>query len=147
MLWPNVIIAIGQEAPDNGQGMTSLSDNLTAKDNKPHDIPFTYDNNGSFVITDVSLKQDTSGVTSIIGLIQNKDPINPIDGVSLAIQMYDKTNHLIGVETGTAQTSIFFPDDKTAFEIRDYEVDSIPDHIHIQIFASNCGNNNNTDNK
>jgi hypothetical protein len=54
--------------------------------------------------------------------------------------MYDKNNHLIGVTSGDPQEANFEPNTKTAFEMTDYEVGAVPDHLYIVILASDWGN-------
>jgi PDZ domain len=93
-----------------------------------------------FNITDVSIKYDNVWGPTMIGLIQNKDPFNTIEGVSLSVQMYDKNNHLIGVMKGYPQASYINPNQKTAFEIQsgDEDIRNI-DHVFIEILATDCG--------
>jgi hypothetical protein len=133
-------IAFGSEDNSGMTGMTSAGDsdspaNITAN------ISFAYDNSSGMIISDVSAKQADIRSIGIIGMIQNKSPFT-IEGVGLAIQMYDKENHLIGVESGYPQIRYFYPDDKTGFEIIDYGLDNISDldHIDIQISATDWGN-------
>ena len=98
-----------------------------------------YDNR-VFNITDVSIKYDDIWGPKMIGLIQNKDPINTIEGVSLSVQMYDKNDHLIGVMKGYPQSSYILPNQKTAFEIQsgDEDIRNIG-HVFIEILATDWG--------
>jgi hypothetical protein len=76
----------------------------------------------------------------MIGLIENTDPVNTIEGVSLSVQMYDKNNHLIGVMKGYPQSSNILPDQKTAFEIQsgDEDIKNV-DHVFIEVLATDWG--------
>jgi hypothetical protein len=98
-----------------------------------------YDNT-VFNIIDVSIKYDDVWGPIMIGLIQNKDAVNKIEGVTLSVQMYDKNNHLIGVMKGYPQSSNILPKQKTAFEIQsgDEDIKNI-DHIFIEILATDWG--------
>jgi hypothetical protein len=109
-----------------------------------HSVRFGYDE-GIFEITNVSIHQGPNE-TKIIGLIENKDPDrNTIENVSLAIQAYDKDNHLIGVAEGHPQMSTFRLGDKTAFEILDNDLKLDLDHLFIQILAAKWGTDRDDD--
>jgi hypothetical protein len=126
-----ISLTIGLMQYAHGQTVDSNS-------NQSHKIPFTFDyNQTSFIISDVSVKQDTIGTISIIGLIQNNSTTNTIDGVSIAVQMFDKTNHLIGIGDVTPQSNVFPPLFKTGFEKRNSNVNQIPDHLTFQTMATN----------
>jgi hypothetical protein len=102
-------------------------------------IPFDYDR-GTFEIIDVSLKSSTYS-TEIIGFIKNVDRnLNTIEGVSLTLEMYDKNNHLIGVETAYPVTQTFRPEQKTPFKFSSLDKEEDLDHIHIGILATDWGN-------
>jgi hypothetical protein len=98
-------------------------------------ISFAYDNTSGFIISDVSVKRAGFGNIEIIGIIQNNNSLN--EGVSLAIQMYDKQNHLIDVETGHPQTTTIPQNTKTGFKVPVYDLGSDNilnlDHIYMQI--------------
>jgi PDZ domain len=101
-------------------------------------IPYDYDK-GVFEITDVSLKSNTYS-TEIIGFIKNVDPnLNTIEGVSLTLEMYDKNNHLIGVDTAYPVTQNFRPDQKSPFKFSSIDKDEDLHHIHIGILATDWG--------
>ena len=103
-----------------------------------HSVRFGYDE-GIFEITNVSINHGTNE-TKIIGMIENKDPDrNTIENVSLAIQAFDKDNHLISVAEGQPQMSTFRLGDKTGFEIFDNDLKLDLDHIFIQILAAKWG--------
>lgn len=109
-----------------------------------HSVRFGYDE-GIFEITNVSIHHG-SNETKIIGLIENKDPDrNTIENVSLAIQAYDKNNHLISVAEGHPQMSTFRLGDKTAFQILDNDLKLDLDHIFIQILAAKWGTDTDDD--
>ena len=79
-------------------------------------------------------------------MIENKDPDrNTIENVSLAIQAYDKNNHLISVAEGHPQMSTFRLGDKTAFQILDNDLKLDLDHIFIQILAAKWGTDTDED--
>lgn len=101
-----------------------------------------YDNS-VFNISDVSIKYDDVWGPTMIGLIQNKDQISTIEGVSLSVQMYDRKDHLIGVMKGYPQASSILPNQKTAFEIQsgDEDIRNIH-HVFIEILATDWGNSN-----
>lgn len=103
-----------------------------------HSVRFGYDE-GIFEITNVSIHHGTNE-TKIIGMIENKDPDrNTIENVSLAVQAFDKGNHLISVAEGHPQMSTFRLGDKTGFEILDNDLKLDLDHIFIQILAAKWG--------
>lgn len=95
---------------------------------------------GVFNISDVSIKYDDVWGPIMIGLIENTDPVNKIEGVQLSVQMYDSNDHLIGVMKGYPQSSNILPNQKTAFEIQsgDEDIKSV-DHVFIEILASDWG--------
>lgn len=73
-------------------------------------------------------------------MIENKDPDrNTIENVSLAVQAFDKGNHLMSVAEGRPQMSTFRLGDKTGFEILDNDLKLDLDHIFIQILAAKWG--------
>jgi len=98
-----------------------------------------YDNS-VFKISDVSIKYDDVWGPTMIGLIQNNDPFNKIEGVTLSVQMYDRNNHLIGVMKGYPQSSNILPNQKTAFEIQsgDEDIRNV-DHVFVEILAADWG--------
>jgi hypothetical protein len=101
-------------------------------------IPYDYDK-GTFEITDVSLKSNSYS-TEIIGFLKNVDPnLNTIEGVSLTLEMYDKNNHLIGVDTAYPVTQTFRPDQKSPFKFSSLEKEQDLDHIYIGILATDWG--------
>jgi hypothetical protein len=103
-----------------------------------HSVRFGYDE-GIFEITNVSIHHGTNE-TKIIGMIENKDPDrNTIENVSLAVQAFDKGNHLMSVAEGRPQMSTFRLGDKTGFEILDNDLKLDLDHIFIQILAAKWG--------
>ena len=104
-------------------------------------VPIRYDYDlGTFEITDVSLKS-SSYSTEIIGFIKNIDAdINTIEGVSLTLEMYDKNNHLIGVETAYPVTQTFTPGQKSPFKFAYLDKEEDLDHIYIGILATDWGN-------
>ena len=103
-----------------------------------HSVRFGYDE-GIFEITNVSIHHGTNE-TKIIGVIENNDPDrNTIENVSLAVQAFDKDNHLISVAEGRPQMSTFRLGDKTGFEILDNDLKLDLDHIFIQILAAKWG--------
>ena len=113
----------------NANGVTLMAGNLLVE----------YDS-GVFNISDVSIKYDDIWGPTMIGLIQNQDPVNTIEGVALSVQMYDKNNHLIGVMKGYPQSSNILPNQKTAFEIQSGEEDiKNVHHVFIEILASDWG--------
>lgn len=99
-----------------------------------------YESGGVFNISDVSIKYDDIWGPTMIGLIQNQDPVNTIEGVSLSVQMYDKNNHLIGVMKGYPQSSYILPNQKTAFEIQSGDEDIRNIHrVFIEVLATDWG--------
>ena len=109
-----------------------------------HLVRFGYDE-GIFEITNVSIHHGTNE-TKIMGMIENKDPDrNTIENVSLALQAFDKDNHLVSVAEGHPQMSTFRLGDKTGFEILDNDLKLDLDHIFIQILAAKWGTDRDDD--
>ena len=66
--------------------------------------------------------------------------LNTIEGVSLTLEIYDKNNHLIGVETAYPVTQNFKPDQKSPFKFSYLDKEDDLDHIYIGILATDWGN-------